>query len=318
MKIYYIILFIFVIYFLKIKINSLQYSLEELTDVKKKYLNLIIDKSKINLTKFGINDESLLKNILILSKYMPIEIINYSNIYDDNNMELIITREYLITNQKYLFISGFNYEYIIFATYMNITKITDLNKVNYIKIGVNNNDKSILLIFLKLINITNYKLVVDSNNNIIQKFINEEINLLFKICDKMCIYLKQIYNSKKHINILNLNISSDLLSKYINPIYKRKVPKYLYQYNHNNTMIDTFSLRTIVVSNKVDDKKINLFLEIINYYNRDIIDEYRSTSNDSNYINDFLKDMSFNLLNIQYHPVALKYYQKKKLVILKS
>ena len=86
-------------------------------------------------------------------------------------IKLIVVREYLVNNnKKYKFVCGFNYEYFFLLSNSNYKNFTELKNINSeIKIGVNNNDKQILEVLFKILNINNYKFIVEDNNSLFNK-----------------------------------------------------------------------------------------------------------------------------------------------------
>ena len=323
MKLYYILLLFLVLYILN------NYSIKDHNEeyYTNMYSNLNLITSKPNLLNIGIyKSPSNNKKLQIISDYMPINIFTYTNhlgIINNNNLNLLVIREYLVKDSDYYkFVSGFNYEYFfMIANILDQKNITDLKQMeSKITIGVNNNDKNILNILLKLLNLNNYEVVIDSDNNIFNKFYQDEIDILFKICDEKDIFFSNL-SKIDSFNILNIDIDYKILNKFINPIYRKVIPKYAINNKQDNVDIQTYCLRNIVVTNNLDNKNINLFLEVIHYYNKEICHEFQNyLDKNYQYPTEFLKKshLSFIIFNIKYHPESLKYFKKKNLIIHKT
>jgi hypothetical protein len=320
MKLYYIFILFTVIYILN-NYSVKHYNDEPYTNM---YSNLNIVTSKPKLLNIGIyNSPSNTKKLQILSNYMPINIFKYKNhlgIINNNNLNLLVIREYLVKdNDYYKFISGFNYEYFfMISNILELKNITDLKQLQQnVKIGVNNNDKIILQILIKILNLNNYELIVDENNIIFNKFYQNQIDVLFKICDEKDIYFNNL-SSIDNFNILNIDIDYEIINKFISPIYSKTIPKYIINTKQDNIDIKTYCLRNIVVTNSLNNKYIQLFLEVIHYYNKEIIQDFQNYINKNyQYPTEFLKKnhLSFIVFNIKYHPESLKYFKNKKLII---
>ena len=172
---------------------------------------------------------------------------------------------------------------------------------------------------MKILNLNNYTLIIEDNNSIFNKFYQNQIDIIFKICDEKDIFFNNLSNVD-NFNILDINIDYSIY-KLIIPVYTKIIPKYTINSKQDNTDIKTYCIRNIVVSNSIDNKNIEIFLEIIHYYNKEIVDEFQNyLYKNFQYPTEFLKKnhLSFIISDIKYHPESLKYFKSKKLVIHQS
>ena len=324
MKLYYNIILIIIISFLLYyyKEDKDDKIIESQTNYKPYNLKFNVNKFNNNLNIAIYNSISNIKKLHILSKYIPLNIYKYNNYLDiiNENIELIVIREYLINkNDKYKFVCGFNYEYFFLLTSNNYNNLSDLKTINSrINIGVNSSDKQILEILLKISNISNYNLIVEDNNKLFNSFYMNEIEFIFKITDEKDIAIFNLSNLK-NFKVLNIDVSFEIFNKTIKTVYKRNIPKYVILNQGENTNIQTYCIRNIIVSNNTkNNNELNILLEVIHYYNSEIIDEYNSflQSNLSYKFNtEFLNknDLSY-ILYLEYHPTSVKYFKKKNLI----
>ncbi|MDH3004542.1 MAG: PD-(D/E)XK nuclease family protein [Candidatus Shikimatogenerans sp. JK-2022] len=282
---------LFKIIFYNLKNINFEFILEFFNNI---YINLFLNKKKLNKIKFYLNKNNL-KNGYINFKIKYIKgTLLYKFIKNRNNIK------YLLINFKEIIKILFN-------------KIININKLEYIYLNKIKKLINFLLKIKKHIKINTlyifFKYYINDNNKISNS--NWNINNFIDICNLNFIYKEKIINFYKNNNIILL------LNRYYNN-YKKKETNFnnrlhkVFNLNINkkkyiNKILNIYNIKYVIyneLDKKFNKQNVNILLSIINNNKCNIFN--KTNKNNINYKYNKKIILNYNL------PQKINKYRKKK------